>query len=134
MVSQSLGLFYSPLSFRHHCDFTTAASYPGQLMVDSIFFSSPIASNATTLMTIYAKHRAIDGEFSQSTNTRVPIEPRYALRKRTHPQLQQHALLFLIQNFEKLTIHEVSEKDLSKSLKESVDPMGINFPPLPFTN
>ena len=75
-----------------------------------------------------------DGEFSQQKNTRVPMEPRYALRKRNHPQLQQHALLFLIQKFEKLTIHVVSDKDLSKSLKESVDPMGINFPPLPFTN
>ena len=62
------------------------------------------------------------------------MEPRYALRKRTHPQLQQHAILFLIQKFEKLTIHEVSEKDLSKSLKESEDPMGITFPPLPFIN
>ena len=75
-----------------------------------------------------------DGEFSQSENTRVPEEPRYALRKRIHPQLQQHALLFLIKKFEKLTIHEVSDKDLSKSLKESVDPMGITSPPLPFTN
>ena len=55
-----------------------------------------------------------DGEFSKSTNTRVPTEPRYTLRKRTHPQLQQHALLFLIQKFQKLTIHEVSDKDLSK--------------------
>ena len=75
-----------------------------------------------------------DGEFSQEKNTRVPIEPRYALRKRTHPQLQQYAILFLIQKFEKLTIHEVSEEDLSKPLKESEDPMGINFPPLPFIN
>ena len=75
-----------------------------------------------------------DGEFSQSENTRVPKEPRYALRKRIHPQLQQHALLFLIKKFEKLTIPEVSDKDLSKSLKESVDPMGITSTPLPFTN
>ena len=75
-----------------------------------------------------------DGEYSQDTNTRVPSEPRYTLRKITHPQLQQHALLFLIQKFEKLTIHEVSEKDLSKSLKESEDLMGITFPPLPFIN
>ena len=76
----------------------------------------------------------IDGEFSQDMNTRVPIEQRYTLRKRTHPQLQQHAILFLIQKFEKITIHEVSEKDRSKSLKESEDPMGITFPPLPFIN
>ena len=67
-------------------------------------------------------------------NTRPPLEPRYNLRKRTHPQLQQHAILFLIKEFEKLTIHEVSEKDLSKSLKESDDPMGITFPTLPFIN
>ena len=75
-----------------------------------------------------------DGEFSQDKTTRVPIEPRYALRKRTHPQLQQHDILFLTQQFEKLTIHEVSEEDLSKPLKESKDSMGINFPPLPFIN
>ena len=75
-----------------------------------------------------------DGEFSQQKNTRVLIEPRYALRKRTHPQLQQHAILFLTQKFEKLTIHEVSEEELSKPLKESEDPMGIDFPPLPFIN
>ena len=67
-------------------------------------------------------------------NTRVPIEPRYTLRKRIHPQLQQHVILFLIQQFEKLTIHEVSEEDLSKSLKESEDPMWITFPPLSFIN
>ena len=67
-------------------------------------------------------------------NTRVPSEPRYTLRKRIHPQLQKHAILFLIHKFEKLTIHEVSEEDFSKSLKESVDPKGIIFPPLPFLN
>ena len=78
--------------------------------------------------------RVFDGEFSQDMNTKVPIEPRYTLRKRTHPQLQQHAILFLIQKFEKLTIYEVSEKDLSKSLKESEDTMGITFPPIPFIN
>ena len=65
-------------------------------------------------------------------NTRVPSEPIYALRKRNHSQLQQHTILFLTHKFEKLTIHEVSEEDLSKSLKESVDPKGIIFPPLPF--
>ena len=75
-----------------------------------------------------------DGELSKDMNTRVQNEPRYNLRKRNPPQLQHHTLLFLIQKFEKLTIHEVSDKDLSKSLKESVDPMGINLPPLPFTN
>ena len=30
-----------------------------------------------------------DGELSQNMNTRVPSEPRYALRKRNHSQLQQ---------------------------------------------
>ena len=70
----------------------------------------------------------------QQMNTRPPLEPRYNLRKRTHPQLQQHAILFLTKEFEKLTIHEVSEKDLSKSLKESEDSMGITFPTLPFIN
>ena len=76
----------------------------------------------------------VDGELSEEKNTRIPIEPRYALRKRNHPQLQQHAILFLTQQFEKLTIHEVSKEDLSKPIKESVDPMGINFPSLPFAN
>ena len=78
--------------------------------------------------------RENDGELSEEKNIRIPIEPRYALRKRNHPQLQQHAIHFLTQQFEKLTIHEVSKEDLSKPLKESVDPMGINFPPLPFAD
>ena len=47
----------------------------------------------------------VDGEFFQDMNTRIPSGPRYTLRKRTHPQLQQHDILFLIQKFEKLTIH-----------------------------
>ena len=67
-------------------------------------------------------------------NTRPPLEPWYNLRKRTHPQLQQHAILFLIKEFDKLTINEVSGKTLSKSLKEGEDPMGISFPTLPFIN
>ena len=66
-------------------------------------------------------------------NTRVPSEPRYALRKRNHSQLQQNTI-FLIHKFEKLTIHEVNEEDLSKTLKESVDSKGIIFPPFPFIN
>ena len=78
--------------------------------------------------------REIDEDSHQQMNMRPTSEPRYNLRKRTHPQLQQHAILFLSKKFEKLTIHEVSDKDLSKSLKESVDPMGITSPPLPFTN
>ena len=74
----------------------------------------------------------IDEDSHQQMNMRPSSEPRYNLRKRTHPQLQQHAILFLSKKFEKLTIHEVSDEDLSKPLKESVDPMGITFPPLPF--
>ena len=62
-------------------------------------------------------------------NTRVPSEPRYALRKRNHSQLQQNTILLLIHKFEKLTIHEVNEEDLSKTLKEGVDSKGIIFPP-----
>ena len=73
-----------------------------------------------------------EGEYSQNMNTRVPSKPIHVLRKKNHSQLQQHTILFLIHKFEKLTIHEVSEEDLSKSLKESVDPKGIIFPPLPF--
>ena len=75
-----------------------------------------------------------DGDSLQHMNTGIPSEPRYTLRKRIHPQLQQHAVLFLIHKFGKLTLNEVSKEDLSKSLKESVDPKGINFPPLPFLN
>ena len=75
-----------------------------------------------------------DEDSHQQMNMRPPSEPRYNLRKRTHPQLQQHAILFLSKKFEKLTIQEVSDEDLSKPSKESVDPMGITFPPLPFIN
>ena len=74
----------------------------------------------------------LDGEYSQDISTRVSSEPIYAPRKRNHPQLQQHTILFLIYKFEKPTIHDVSEEDLLKSLKESVDPKEIIFPPLPF--
>ena len=65
-------------------------------------------------------------------NTRVPSEPRYELRKRNHYQQQQNGIL-LIHKFEKLSIHEMNEESLSKTLKESVDPKGIIFPPPPFT-
>ena len=74
-----------------------------------------------------------DGELSQHKNTRVPSELRYELRKITHSQQQQNGILLLIHKFEKLSIHEMKEEDLSKTLKESVDPKGIIFPPPPFT-
>ena len=61
-------------------------------------------------------------------NTRVSSEPRYELRKINHSQEQQNNILLLIHKFEKLTIHEMNEKDLSKTLKESVDSKGIIFP------
>ena len=57
-------------------------------------------------------------------NTRtqkIPSELRYELRKRTHSQKQQKSILLLIHKFEKLSIHERNEEDLSKTLKESVD-------------
>ena len=44
-----------------------------------------------------------NGELYQNMNTRVPSEPRYALRKRNHPQLQQNTIL-LTHEFEKLSI------------------------------
>ena len=47
----------------------------------------------------------IDGELSKDMNTRVPSEPRYNLRKRNPPQVQQNTLLLLPHEFEKLTIH-----------------------------
>ena len=71
-----------------------------------------------------------DRELYQNMNTRVTSEPRYGLRKKNHPQLQQNTIL-LTHEFEKLTIHYVNEEDLSKTLKESVDSKGIIFPPSP---
>ena len=62
-------------------------------------------------------------------NTRVPSEPRYQLRKRTHSQQQQNSMLLLIHKFEKLSIHEMNEENLSKKIIESVDPRGLIFPP-----
>ena len=76
--------------------------------------------------------RHSDGELSQHKNTRVLSGPRYELRKRPHSQQQQNNILLLIHKFEKLTIHEMNEEDLSKAVKESVDPKGIIFPPSPF--
>ena len=64
-------------------------------------------------------------------NTRVPSEPRYDLRKRNHFKKKQNDILLLIHKFEKLTIHEMKEEDLSIILKESVDQKGIIFPPPP---
>ena len=72
-----------------------------------------------------------DGESSHHMNTRVPSEPRYDLTKRNHSQQQQNGILLFIHKFEKLTIHEMKEEDLSKILKESVDQKGIIFPPPP---
>ena len=73
------------------------------------------------------------GDLSHHMNTRVPSEPRYDLRERHQSQQQQDTILLLIHNFERLAIHEVNKEDLSKILKESVDPKGIIFP-LPFIN
>ena len=71
-------------------------------------------------------------ELSQYKNTRVPSEPRYELRKRTHSQKQQESMLLLIHKFEKLSIHEMNEEDLYKTLKDSADSKGIIFHPFPF--
>ena len=79
------------------------------------------------------KHSHTDGELSHQLNTRVPSEPRYELRKRNHSQQQQNAILLLIHKFEKLSIHEMNEESLSKTMKESVDPKEIIFPSPPFT-
>ena len=72
-----------------------------------------------------------DGELSQHKNIRVPSEPRYELRKRNHSQQQQNTILLLIHKFEKLSIHEMNDEGLSKTLKVSVDPKGIIFSPPP---
>ena len=64
-------------------------------------------------------------------STRVPSEPRYELRKRNHSQQQKNDILLLIHKFEKLSIHEMNEESLSKTLKESIDPKGMIFPPPP---
>ena len=70
-----------------------------------------------------------NGESFQHKDTRVPSEPRYDLRKRIKSKEQQNSVLLLIQKFEKLSIHEMNEENLSKKIKESVDPMGLSFPP-----
>ena len=75
------------------------------------------------------EQRKSDRESFQHKDTRVPSEPRYELRKGTHSQQQQNSMLLLIHKFEKLSIHEMNEEDLSKTLKESVDPQGLYFPP-----
>ena len=62
-----------------------------------------------------------DGESFQHKDTRVPSEPRYKLS----------SMLLLIHKFEKLSIHEMNEENLSKTLKDSVDPKGVSFPPFP---
>ena len=66
-------------------------------------------------------------------NTKVPSDPRYDLRKKNHSQQQQNGILLLIHKFEKLSFHEMNEESLYKTLKESVNPKGIIFPPPPFT-
>ena len=71
----------------------------------------------------------IDGELSHHMNTKVPSEPRYALRKKNHSQQKQNIILLLIHQFGKFSIHEMNEESLSKTLKESVDQKGITFPP-----
>ena len=91
-------------AMRHNLD---ASSWIGQTQLKDV--DSWIVIESQPLIKSKRRIQQSDGEFSQYKNTRVPMEPRYALRKRTHPQLQQHAILFLIQKFEKLTIHEVSE-------------------------
>ena len=73
----------------------------------------------------------IDKIYSHHMNTRVPSEPRYDLRKISHSHLQQNTIILLIHKFEKLTIHEMNEEDLSHILKESVNHKGIIFPPPP---
>ena len=71
-----------------------------------------------------------DGEAFQHKDTRVLSEPRYELRKRTYSQQQKNSMLLFIHKFEKLSIHEMTEEDPSKTLKESVGPKGLSFPPL----
>ena len=103
-------------------DYLILSQWNGNTISDASWITSHDLLN-------YAPH--FDQGSLQQMNTRPPLEPRYNLRRRTHPQLQQHAILFLIKEFEKLTIQEVSEKDLSK---ESENHMGITFPTLPFIN
>ena len=74
---------------------------------------------------------ACDGESFQHKDTRVPSEPRYELRKITHSQQQENSVILLIHKFEKLSIHEMNEENLSKKIKESVDSSRLSFPPSP---
>ena len=82
----------------------------------SIFRDSPLLSLPKSLVFVFSpSHSLYDGELSQHKNTRVPSGPRYELRKRTHSQQQKNNILLLIHKFEKLTIHEMNEEDLSKA-------------------
>ena len=83
------------------------------------------------IILIKGRHKWPNGESFQHKDTRVPSEPRYELRKRTHFQQQQNSMLLYIHKFEKLSIHEMNKEELSKTLKESVDPKGLSFPPFP---
>ena len=75
--------------------------------------------------------KSTNGESFQHKDARVLSEPRYELRKRNHSQQQQNSMLLLIHKFEKLSIHEMNEENLSKKIKESVDPRELSFPPFP---
>ena len=68
-----------------------------------------------------------DGESFQPKDTKVPSEPRYDLRKRSKSKEQQNSVLFLIQKFENLSIHDMNEEILSKNIKERVDSRGLRF-------
>ena len=71
----------------------------------------------------------VNVESFQHKDRRVPNEPRYDLRKRTNSKEQQNIMLLLIKKFEKLSLHEKNEEDISKKRKERVDLGGLWFPP-----
>ena len=76
-------------------------------------------------------NKALSGESFQHKDTRVPGQRRYDLRKRTNSKENQNSMVLLIQKFEKLSIHEKNEENLSKKRKERVDPRRLRFPPFP---
>ena len=90
---------------------------------------NPVSPTHTHTKCERERERDADVESFQHKDTRVLSEPRYDLRKRTNSQMQQNSMLLLIHKFEELSLHEKNEENLSKKLKEGVDPQELSFPP-----
>ena len=84
-----------------------------------IWWSRSLKSNLKFIFSVVLSMCLVcNGEPFQHKDTRVPSEPRYDLRKRTNSKEQQISMLLLIQKFEKLSVHEMNEENLSKKERE----------------